>query len=322
MNQEIFVKLFVIGNGFDRGHDIPCLYSDFYNYLKENRSDILEIMEKFYFIEQESDLWSDFEKSLEKDINYDLLSEIIGENTPNFASDDFRDRDWYDAQFYVEQECDELLENIRSGFEEWIESLDILLVSKKYKLDTSAYFITFNYTDVLEKKYKIHFSNILHIHNKVGEELIFGHGKKFEDFKVKEALYGDENAFLSKDEYGNIESNEAGHEQFAENAVLAFYDKMRKPTEVVIQNNSVLFNNLSTIEEVVILGHSYNAIDLPYFRKIAESINNAKWVLCYYSDEDKKNASKLMEEIKISEGLQEYKHCDELRVEDTQLKLF
>ena len=317
------MKLFVIGNGFDRGHNIPCLYSDFYNYLNENRGDILDIMEKFYSVEINSDLWSDFEKSLEKDINYDSLSEIIGENTPNFASDDFRDGDWYDAQIYVEQECDELLESIRSGFEEWIKSLDILQVSKKYKFDTSAYFITFNYTDVLERIYKIPVSNILHIHNKVGEELIFGHGKKSEDFNVKEALYGDKNAFLSKDEYGNIESSEVGHEKFAENAVLAFYDKMRKPTEKVIQNNSNFFNNLSTIEEVIVLGHSYNEIDLPYFREIAKSINdNAKWVLCYYSDEDKENAKKLMEEIQITEDLQEYKHCDELVIEDTQLKLF
>lgn len=316
------MKLFVIGNGFDRGHDIPCLYSDFYNYLNENRDDILEIMEKFYSVEKDSDLWSDFEKSLEEDINYDSLFEIVRENTPNLASDDFY-KELSDAQIYVEQECDELLENIRSGFEEWIESLDILQVSKKYKLDMSAYFITFNYTDVLERIYKIPVSNILHIHNKVGEELIFGHGKKSEDFNVKEALYGDENAYLSKDEYGNIESSEIGHERFAEDEVCAFYDKMRKHTEEVIQNNSGFFDNLSVIEEVVVLGHSYNEIDLPYFKKIAESINdNAKWILCYYSDEDKENAKNLMEEIKVTKDLQEYKHCDELRIEDTQLKLF
>ena len=29
-----------------------------------------------------------------------------------------------------------------------------------------------------------------------------------------------------------------------------------------------------------------------------------------------------MEEIQITEDLQEYKHCDELVIEDTQLKLF
>lgn len=316
------MKLYVIGNGFDRGHNIPCLYSDFYNYLNDNRSDILELMGKFYWTGRDSDLWSDFECSLEEDIDYDSLSNIISENTPNLASDDFF-KQLSDAQIYIEQECDELLEDIRSGFEEWIESLDVLQVSKKYKLDRSSYFFTFNYTDVLEQIYNIPIANILHIHNKVGEELIFGHGKKSEDFNVKKALYGDENAFLSEDEYGNIDSSEIGHERLAEDEVLAFYDKMRKHTEEIIQKNLSFFNNLSIIEEVVVLGHSYNEIDLPYFRKIAESINeDAKWILCYYSDKDKENAKKVMEEINVSEVLQEYNHCDELRIEDTQLKLF
>lgn len=317
------MKLFVIGNGFDISHGIPCKYSDFYQYLNENREDILEIMEKYYYVNSDSELWSDFESRLEEDINYESLSEIVTENIPNFASDDFRDRDWYDAQIYIEQECDELLENIRSGFEEWIESLNTSDVCKKYKLDMSARYITFNYTDVLELVYKIPISNILHIHNKVGEELIFGHGKKSENFNVKEALYGNENAFLSEDEYGNIESSEVGHEQFAESAVCVFYDKMRKHTEDIIQNNSSFFKNLSEIDEIVVLGHSYNEIDLPYFKRIAESVNEkTKWILYYYSEEDKDNADKIMREINIADDLQEYKHCNELQIEDFQLKLF
>jgi hypothetical protein len=317
------MKLFIIGNGFDISHNIPCKYSHFYEYLEENRTDILDIMEKFYYIDNDSDLWSDFEKSLEESINYDSLSEIIGENVPDFGSDDFRDRDWYDAQIYVEQECDELLENIRSGFEEWIESLEIEKVTKKYKIDSSARYITFNYTDVLEQIYKISNLNVLHIHNRVGEELIFGHGKKVENFNVKEALYGDENAHLSVDEYGNIESNEAGHEKFAEDAVCAFYDKMRKHSEEVIQNHSDFFDNLSEINEVFVLGHSYNEIDFPYFKKISESINNmSNWYLFYFSDKDKNCAEKIITAINIPVNLQHYIHCSELEIEDNQLKLF
>ena len=119
------MKLYVIGNGFDISHGIPCKYSDFYNYLTDSRDDILESMGKFYWTGRDSDLWSDFECSLEEDIDYNSLSEIIGENTPNLASDDFY-KDLSAAQIYIEQECDELLENIRSGFEEWIESLEVL----------------------------------------------------------------------------------------------------------------------------------------------------------------------------------------------------
>jgi len=317
------MKLFIIGNGFDISHNIPCKYSHFYDYLNKNRYDILEIMGKFYYVDEDSELWSDFENRLEENINYDSLSEIIGENVPNFASDDFRDRDWYDAQIYVEQECDELLENIRSGFEEWIESLEIDKLSKKYKLDRSARYITFNYTDVLERIYKIPSSNVLHIHNKIGEKLIFGHGKKLENFNVREALYGSENAFLGVDDDGNIESSEVGHEKFAEDAVCRFYDTMRKHTEDVIQNHADFFSQLSEINEVFVWGHSYNQIDLPYFKKIAESIDKlSRWHLYYFSSKDKNCAEVVMNEIKISSDLQTYKHCTDLEIEDNQLKLF
>jgi len=317
------MKLFILGNGFDISHKIACKYSDFYAYLDKNRTDILETMETFYSVESDSDLWSDFETSLEKDIIYDSITDIIGENSPNLASDDFRDGDWYDAQIYVEQECEELLKNIRTGFEEWINSLEIKEVKRSYKLDKSDYYITFNYTEILEHTYRIPSSNILHIHNKVGEELIFGHGKKSDDFNVRQALYGDENAFLTIDEDGNVESGEVGHEKFAENAVSSFYDMMRKPTEIVIENNSEYFNELKSIDEIVVLGHSYNQIDFPYFKKISEiKCNSLKWTLYYYSENDKQSAKEIMQELNINESLLTYKHCTELQIEDTQLKLF
>ena len=317
------MKLFVIGNGFDIGHGIRCKYSNFQEYLNAEREDILEVMDKFYYTGEDSELWSDFETSLERDINYDSLSEIIGENSPNFGSDDFRDRDWYDAQIYIEQECDELLEMIRSGFEEWITSLEISEVKRKYDLDRSALYITFNYTDVLGKIYNISLSNILHIHNKVGEKLIFGHGNSLDNFNVEKALYGDENALLSYDEDGNVESNAVGHEQFAENAVCAFYDKMRKPTDQILNNQTNFFSRLSEVGEVVVLGHSYNDIDLPYLKKIAQTTNiNTKWTLSYFSDNDKIAAEKIMNSLGVTTQLQDYKHCNLLEIEDTQLKLF
>lgn len=317
------MKLFITGNGFDIGHNLACKYSDFQKYLLGNRNDILEMMEKYYYIGEDSELWSDFERSLEEAIVYDSLSEIIGENSPNFSSDDFSDGDWYSAQIYIEQDCDELLEHIRSGFEEWISSLNILEVEKQYNLDETALYINFNYTEVLENTYNISPDNILHIHNKVGEELIFGHGKKSEDFNVKKALYGNENAFLNIDEDGNIESNEIGHEKFAENAVIAFYEKMRKNTEEIIIGSENFFNNLSEVDEVVVLGHSYNEIDFPYFDKIAKSINkDARWTLCYYSETDQQNAKNVMMQLGVSSASYTFRNSNELKIENSQIGLF
>ncbi len=310
------MKLYILGNGFDIGHKIPCEYSDFYKYLKQNRNDILQVMEKYYNIDSDSKLWSSFESSLEEGIVYDSLAEIIHENTPNLASDDFRNGDWYDAEIDIERDCDQLLNNIRSGFEEWIKSLQVSKVKKVYELDKSDSFITFNYTEVLEKVYRIPTSNILHIHNKVGEKLIFGHGKKREDFNVKKALYGDEKAFLDTDEDGNIVSSEVGHELFAEGAVCEFLEKMRKHTEEIIPKQLSFINNNSSISEIIVLGHSYNEIDLPYFREIGKTITNTKWTLYYFKDSDKQSAEKMMKELKINQSLIEYKDCSEIEIKD------
>lgn len=54
------MKLYIIGNGFDIGHGIPCKYSDFYTYLERNREDVLEEMGQYYYVDSDSELWSDF----------------------------------------------------------------------------------------------------------------------------------------------------------------------------------------------------------------------------------------------------------------------
>lgn len=313
------MKLYIIGNGFDCSHNLPCRYSDFYKYLLDESYDVIEKMEEFYNVGQDSDLWCDFERSLEADINYDSLSNIISENSPNLMSDDY-DREWNTAEVYVEDECKELLKYISKGFHEWIGTLNEKNVSKKFKLEVDAFYLNFNYTFLLENVYKIDPLKILHIHNKVGEELVFGHGKKLDNFNVKEALYGDKNAFLSFDEDGNVESSEVGHEKFAEYKVEEFHEKMRKKTEIIIEQNSYFFNNLIDVDEVIVLGHSYNEIDLPYFKKIAESISiNAKWFLFWYLEEDKDNAGKAMNEINVPIEYYEYKTYDEIEIKSYKL---
>ena len=90
-----------------------------------------------------------------------------------------------------------------------------------------------------------------------------------------------------------------GYEKFAEYAVCEFYDKMSKDTNKIINTHLNYFSSLSDIDEVIVIGHSYNEIDYPYFKKISESISHkATWTLHYFSDKDKVNAERLMSEIK------------------------
>ena len=302
------MELFIIGNGFDINHGLLTKYSDFYKYLHENRADILDIMNEFYDTSKESDLWSDFETKLETGIDYSVFSNIIFENTPDFTSDNFRDKDWYEAQICIEQKSKKLLDAIHDGLDNWIRSLDTSQVSPKFRLNKDSYYFTFNYTDVLEKVYKIPIERILHVHNKIGGKLIFGHGKSIENFNVIETLYGTDKIFLDIDENGDIISNEIGHETFAEDEVCSFYKRMRKPTSDIIKSNIGFFNSLSKVDKIIIFGFSYNKIDYPYLKQIAKSVHNAaKWILYFHSENDKSNANNLISEMKVNHARIELK---------------
>ena len=56
-------KLYVIGNGFDLHHGLPCGYADFRAWLQVNRPDVHRELIRLYG-ESDSDLWRDFEKGL------------------------------------------------------------------------------------------------------------------------------------------------------------------------------------------------------------------------------------------------------------------
>ena len=49
------MKLFVIGNGFDRGHGLPTGYWDFRTYLENLYPEFLYAFEQHYYIYPKSD---------------------------------------------------------------------------------------------------------------------------------------------------------------------------------------------------------------------------------------------------------------------------
>ena len=75
------MKLFIIGNGFDRAHDLPTQYWDFRKYLEKNYSEFLSMFEENYDIykgtndeEKQSILWNELEKNL-ANINESVIIE-------------------------------------------------------------------------------------------------------------------------------------------------------------------------------------------------------------------------------------------------------
>lgn len=62
------MRLFIVGNGFDRAHDLPTSYWDFRTFLETNYPDFLESFEQHYYIVSNDSeefkrnlLWNDFE---------------------------------------------------------------------------------------------------------------------------------------------------------------------------------------------------------------------------------------------------------------------
>lgn len=56
------IRLYLIGNGFDLAHDIPCSYQDFKQYCRTEDPDIFRRIDRFYT--DADKLWSDFEAEM------------------------------------------------------------------------------------------------------------------------------------------------------------------------------------------------------------------------------------------------------------------
>lgn len=188
------MKLFVIGNGFDRDHGLPTRYSDFKkflsnkygicNYLQypeisvmpdgEEKSNIKTDAQIFYRLIDDISLdssWSNFEELLGM-IPYETLVDL----SPN------DDDDGIFRQIHTNEDLandySKSLAQIPSLFSDWIKSIDYseMIYKEKYHiLFQEGVFLTFNYTSVLEDVYHISPDRICHIHGKIGEQLVFGH---------------------------------------------------------------------------------------------------------------------------------------------------
>lgn len=133
-------------------------------------------------------------------------------------------------------------------------------------------FFTFNYTSTVESVYNIKSSRVLHIHGSVDshDELVFGHGKEI----AKQPEFD--------------EDGESTGSMFSEAKGIAMYPlvALKKQVEDVLNRHKDYFYQLSDIREIIIIGHSLNSIDWPYFTKIAEVAVGAKWKVVYYDEEE------------------------------------
>lgn len=295
----LYKQLYIIGNGFDIHHDIPSRYSDFCNWLKDNDFDLLERLHYFYRIDEE--WWYQFEYKLGYPDMNDYIAKTASEAQPNYGSDDFRDRDYYVGQFVAEDEIGKLVFDIRVAFKSWIISLCAPNIDKKILIDKdAAFFITFNYTDTLQKLYNIPLSQILFIHGSVvaGTDLVLGHNRLSDDLNLEFSLKSpippdnlDEEELIEwYDMY--CDDGEDFIYQSVREEVVSQICNLKKDTKSIIDVNRDIFESLSDVQTIYIYGFSFSLIDEPYLNEIVNrvDISITNWIVSYYSDRDKERA--------------------------------
>lgn len=316
--RNVMTTLYIFGNGFDIAHGIETPYSAFRKFLSKRHESFLTRFEAMYNIQplddsepwytadaQErwnknvvKDLWEEFEKVIGQpniDEMYDF-AQTLAEQMPEYGIADTLD-DYWKREYAFSSD-------LQKYVLEWLQTIETSHCScRKRSLvgDNEDYFINFNYTDILERIYKI--KNVLHIHGGIPtcseKPPLMGHGNKFliDDNKNKAKKYREE----------GVEWAYSGHK-----AISRFVESLYKDTESIIDENEHFFDALAEVERIVCLGISFGDVDVPYLERILqEAKHQVEWIVYYYSDNDRKRLEDVFGILGITRRYQVlFKHSD------------
>ena len=260
-------KLVVIGNGFDLASGIKSSYSDFKQWLQLNdKHRLIGLMDTFF--SNQRDVWGNIEKALGEDdedsiLEYCKPDEEIDYDHPTRSMAAVEDS----PEWIFKPVLDEFIE----AFKDWVNSIDIANAEKVRDLPVECKYLTFNYTETLEMIYGIPESNILHIHGSriLDKEYIIGHN----NFRNPNDAYKDESQML--------------YLQDTWSKIIEWMNGLVKDSTSIIRQNKDFFDSLSDIEQIVVYGHSFYEVDLPYMEEIVKHVGVVKpWNISYYCPKD------------------------------------
>lgn len=261
--------LYIIGNGFDLHHGLNTSYLNFRNYCVRNVPSLWKNLFEIYGDMINNDMWwSSFENMLGC-VNYDNLA---------LSSNGFA---------MGEQKVQNLFKGILPPlFGKWIKQIrKSPQMDTSLNIDTESLFFTFNYTLVLEEVYHIDENNVWHIHNSVknSDNIIIGHDSDEREL-LSTYLSNNTNYIVSPDFVDRV------NRKIAQGS---------KNVKMIIENHKDRFFDVySQIKHIVIMGFSFNEIDMPYIKAIIEANKNAAdidWTIYFHSKgEDKVFIRKLL----------------------------
>lgn len=289
--------LFIAGNGFDIAHGIPTTYGDFRNYVIDQYPEALTLRNEVVYL---NDLLDIDPIAFSAEILLNAMDKTAGENWSNFeealATISFNAK--LPKPNHKENETEEEDHELMSQyllymdmltsafikcssywqilFFKWIRSIQDKIEKHQFLpkenlkallSNNDMLFFTFNYTKTLQELYRI--SKITHIHNRVGQKLIFGHGNE-------KATYG-QGVHMSSEDL-NITSS------FLDDMIGSF----QKDTISPLKKYRNFFRKLDhNVNEVYSYGFSYGSVDSVYIKRIVERIApDTTWFFTEYESKD------------------------------------
>lgn len=272
-------KLYIIGNGFDRHHDIKSRYWDFKEWLNINNYPLFEKVDLSF--RDNVEFWSDMETQLghlnTEQFHEDNFKEICLSANKDFY---FHELQNHSSENALRKMVDELIRNLKL----WCLSFDYSHVKADVSLNKDAYFITFNYTDTLERCYRVPKKQIFYIHGRANsdDDLILGSG------------------ISSGDIFDNNFNGEYTGDEDHDN-LISEVGRLKKPVCQIIHRNPQVFKKHEEIKAITIMGFSFSEIDIPYLQQL-NTLNPqvVKWNLYFHSLEDLRRIVKFVEASRIS----------------------
>lgn len=259
---------------------MPTGYGDFKKWLIANhRRDVIEELQSAYPTKGDKDflLWSEFEHALGE---YDINTVINWSWENLFLTEVSLGNQLFNNNLIDTQ----LPDIINEAFTKWMSSIPMPSRPAYDFISSNASYLTFNYTDTLERLYHIPEQQVLHIHGRASkrEKLIVGHNQM-----IDPSEYWD-------DKLDVRENNERMQR-------LMDMNDLCKPVYEIMSRNEDFFQGLYTVHDVHIIGHSCDEIDYPYFEKVKESVSkDVKWHFNPHQEKDAKNMVRLIDSIGIN----------------------
>lgn len=289
MKRLDLMNLFILGNGFDMANNMETEYCHFRKFLIDNYNFLKETSFVFpeHMVDNHGDDIPNQTNALK--IIFSLLEELQN-NEENIESEklwknfekylgQFKYSEWFgflreeEDEFRFAHNSEDLASELKMSiplinnfFAKWVNQIKLKPAKMEFVelFNEEALFLTFNYTETLEKTYRIIPNNICHIHGKIGEKLIIGHNEDYNSYE--ELTYGGiSGCYLS-------EINEM----------------LRKDVRSHYNNKIHFFNQIynSNITDIYSIGFSFSNVDLYYIEQICANFNteNIKWHLTQYDE--------------------------------------